>query len=266
MGNALTFPVQSICFAVVCYAAIMDSEGTTPTYWNLRRASRHIRVYGDDIIVSKRYAHQCVAWLHDVGLKVNVKKSFLEGNFKESCGVEAFRGVDITPLYIKHQPESLAYASPSIIAGMVSLSNTMWMEGLYHASTWLKNEVEVSIRKRLPLVSRDSGLLGWYSRQDAMTASKWCRNTHQLLTRGFALTTVKRRDRLDGYPALLKWLLSAKDLDAEQAIEFHEGGLEFQKNLRPRPKALDVNHLESTTLRYNNRIRARWVPTRIGTD
>ncbi|DAD51922.1 RNA-directed RNA polymerase, partial [ssRNA phage Gephyllon.1_16] len=105
MGNALTFPVQSICFAVVCIAAILDSKGIAPTYWNVRRASRCIRVYGDDIIIRTEYVHQCVDWLHTVGLKVNTKKSFLVGNFKESCGVDAFRGVDITPLYIKHRPD-----------------------------------------------------------------------------------------------------------------------------------------------------------------
>lgn len=260
MGNALTFPVQSICFAVVCYAAIMDSEGTTPTYRRLRRASRHVRIYGDDIIVSTRYAHQCVAWLQDVGLKVNVKKSFLSGNFKESCGVEAFRGVDITPLYIKHQPESLTSASPSIIAGMVSLSNTMWMEGLYQASTWLRNEVEASLGRRLPLVSRDSGLLGWHSRQDTMEASKWCRRTHQLLTRGVALDSVKRRDGLDDYPALLKWFLNTRELSEEKLLSFHEGGYEFHKSLLPKPMAQAPDHLERTTMRYNNRIRSRWVP------
>lgn len=106
MGNALTFPVQSICFAVVCIAAILDSKGLAPTYWNVVRASRQVRVYGDDIIVRTESAHQCVDWLHAVGLKVNDKKSFLEGNFKESCGVDAYLGVDVTPLYIKHRPDS----------------------------------------------------------------------------------------------------------------------------------------------------------------
>lgn len=162
MGNALTFPVQSICFAVVCYAAILDSQGITPTYWNLRRASRHVRVYGDDIIVSRQHAHQCVNWLQDVGLKVNVKKSFLEGNFKESCGVDAFRGVDVTPLYLRHRPDESS-TDPNIIAGLVALSNSMWIEGLYEPSTCLKDEVESRLRKRLPLVSRGSGLLGWHS-------------------------------------------------------------------------------------------------------
>ena len=249
MGNALTFPVQSVCFAVVCIAAILDSDGTSATYWNVRRASRRIRVYGDDIIIQRKYAHQCVNWLEDVGLKVNVRKSFLIGNFKESCGVEAFRGVDITPLYIKHRPDQTK-ADPSVIAGFVSLSNHMWMEGLYDASTWLKNEVESLLGRALPLVSRDSGSLGWHSRLDAMTAHKWCRNTHRFLTRTLALASMRRSDKLDGYAALFKCLSMSR-----------EGNGEFSSSLFPEPLVLEKDHLDKTSMRYKIRIKPRWVPT-----
>jgi len=263
MGNALTFPVQSICFAVICYAAILDQDGSEPSYWKLMRASRHVRVYGDDIIVTKRYAHQCVAWLHEVGLKVNVKKSFLVGNFKESCGVDAWRGVDITPHYLKHHPDSNA-TSPNVLAGFVALSNHMWLDGLYSASTWLQEFVEEAIGSRLPLVSRNSGSFGWVSRQDAMTPHKWCRNTHKFLTRTFALKSVKIRDELNGYPALWKCLmqLDAQNLEMEDEQEEY---IKSIKSLFPKPKARDPDHLHSTVMRYTYRMCRRWVPTQVGT-
>lgn len=260
MGNALTFPVQSICFAVVGIAAILDSQGKSPTYWSVRRASRHIRVYGDDIIISSRYAHQVVDWLHAVGLKVNVKKSFLTGNFKESCGVDAYRGVDITPLYIRHRPDQVE-AIPNVIAGFVSLSNHMWLAGLYDTSTWLKNEVESLIGKRLPLVSRDSGSLGWHSRLDAMTAHKWCRSTHRFLTRTLALTSIKRSDKLDGYAALLKCLSSARDDHPLDKDGYQKDRSKVARNLFPEPLALDLDHLMKSAIRYKSRIGPRWVPT-----
>ncbi|DAD51962.1 TPA_asm: RNA-directed RNA polymerase [ssRNA phage Esthiorhiza.1_2] len=264
MGNALTFPVQSVCFAVVCIAAILDSEGTTPTYWNVRRASRRIRVYGDDIIVQRKYAHQCVEWLHSVGLKVNVKKSFLVGNFKESCGVDAFRGVDVTPLYIKHRPDQ-SEPSPSVIAGFVSLSNHMWMEGLYTASTYLKDLCESLIGKRLPLVSKVSGSLGWHSRLDAMTPHKWCRHTHRFLTRTLALAPIKRDDKLNGYASLLKCLSLARDnIPREDVEDYRQGRFKPVRDLFPEPLAMDEDHLVKTTMRYKSRIRARWVPTLVG--
>lgn len=235
MGNATTFPVQSVCFAVVCIAAIHDNWGKKPSYWSVRRASRLIRVYGDDIIVHSDHAHQVVKWLHDVGLKVNVKKSFLEGNFRESCGVEAFRGVDITPLYLRHWPHNIG-ESPNVCAHLVSLCNHLWMQGLYSASNTLKDHIEEFLGRELPLVSSQSGSLGWFSRQDAVTPHKWCKGTHQFLTRTFALAPVKRRDRLDGYPALLKCLTTPL-------------------------LGRDKDHLERTTRRYTTRLVRRWVPS-----
>jgi len=235
MGNALTFPVQSICFAVVCIAAILHQNQQKGSYGQVKRASRHIRVYGDDIIVSSQYAHQCVNWLHDAGLKVNVKKSFLKGNFKESCGVEAYKGVDITPLYIRHRPDQTS-TEPSVIAHLVALSNQAWLCGYYKFSTCLKNEVEERLGYSLPLVSVDSGSLGWHSRLDSMTPHKWCKRTQQFLTRTAVLVSLKRKDKLDGYAALLKF---------------------FHVPLLGRPK----NHLEESSMRYKLRIVLKWVPT-----
>jgi len=235
MGNATTFPVQSICFAVVCIAAILHSWGVKPNIGQVRRASRLVRVYGDDIIVHSDHAHQVVKWLHDVGLKVNVKKSFLEGNFRESCGTEAFMGVDITPIYIRYWPHQIA-ESPSVCAHLVSLSNHMWLQGLYSTSNYLKEKVEEYLGSTLPLVSSQSGSLGWHTRHDAVEPHKWCYGTHQFMTRTFALKPVKFRDRLDGYAALLKCLTTPL-------------------------LGRDKDHLERSTMRYKNRMVRRWVPS-----
>lgn len=249
MGNALTFPVQSICFTVIGIAAILDIQGKSPDARNVKRASRHIRVYGDDIIVSTGYAHQVVNWLQMVGLQVNQKKSFLIGNFKESCGVEAYKGVEITPLHIKHRPDQVS-ESPSVLAGFVSLSNHMWMECLYEASTCLRNHVEEFLGYTLPLVSRNSGSLGWHCRQDTSTVHKFCRNTHKFLVRTIALAPVKRRDRLDGYAALLKCLSLANESKMKGLIpSFFDLRLELEKG-----------HLDSTAIRHKSRIVQRWVP------
>jgi hypothetical protein len=256
MGNALTFPVQSVCFAAVSIAAILDAEGSSPSYWKCRRASRHIRVYGDDIIVSRKYAHQVVNWLQDVGLQVNIKKSFLEGNFKESCGVDAYKGVDITPFYLKHRPDDNS-TDPNIIAGLVSLSNHMWLDCLYKASTWLANEVERRLGKRLPLVSRDSGLLGWWSRVDSSSVHKWCTKRHQFLVRADGLRSVMRKDAIDGYAALLKYFsLSEREVEDRPSLASRLGHL-FPDN------GNGDDHLKRTPIRYKSRIKSSWVPVRV---
>jgi len=238
MGNALTFPVQSICFAITCIAAILDQWGKKPTPGLVKRAARRIRVFGDDIIVSSDYAHQCVNWLENVGLKININKSFLVGNFRESCGVDAFRGVDVTPLYVRTRPDNQS-VEPNAIGGLVATSNLAWLRGLYHLSAELAHEVEDRLGKRLPLVGQECGALGWHSRLDAMNPTRWNQGLHMFETRSYVLKPLKRRDRLDGYAALLKF--------------FHVPLL-----------GRGSDHLEQSPIRYKLRIAQTWVPTHVG--
>jgi len=238
MGNALTFPVQSVCFAVTCIAAILDTWGSKPNIWNVRRAARLIRVFGDDIIVDSEYAHQCVTWLENVGLKINVNKSFLKGNFRESCGVDAFKGVDVTPLYVRTRPEDQS-KEPNAIGGLVATSNLAWLRGLYSFSAALEHEVEERLGYSLPLVAQECGALGWHSRLDAMNPTRWNHDLHQFETRTRVLKPLKRRDRLDGYAALLKF--------------FHVPLL-----------GRGPDHLDKSPIRFKLRIASTWVPTRVG--
>jgi hypothetical protein len=257
MGNATTFPVQSVCFAVICIAAILDTWGLKPTYKRVLRASRLVRVYGDDIIVHTDYAHRVVGWLHDVGLMVNVKKSFLKGNFRESCGVEAYRGVNITPLYIRHWPHHID-ESPSVCAHLVSASNHYWLQGLYEASNYLRETVEGYLGVTLPLVSSQSGSLGWHSRQEAVEPHKWDRGTHQFKTRTFALKPVKTSDELDGDAALLKCLSSMASATGEDGKTSLKWRL---RHLIAPGTGSDKDHLRKTVKRFNVRLIRRWVPS-----
>jgi hypothetical protein len=96
MGSATTFPVQSICFFALCVAAI--SIATNKTY---QEVVESVYVYGDDIIVKSCHV-QCVAEaLTGVGLKVNLHKSFSKGYFRESCGMYAYQGTNVTPIRFK---------------------------------------------------------------------------------------------------------------------------------------------------------------------
>jgi hypothetical protein len=234
MGNALTFPVQSVTFALLAICAILDSQSSRIDKRNAMRVARSVRVYGDDIIVEAKHSSSVVNWLISFGLKVNEKKSFLVGNFKESCGVDAFRGVDITPVYAKPVPDHTS-TDPSDIASLVSLSNQFWLGGYYRASECIKNEVEARLGYELPLVSKYSSSLGWHSRQDASYATKWCNKLHQLLVRAPVIKSLVRRDKLDGHAALLKF---------------------FHVPLIGRPK----RHLEQTSVRFQLRIVRKWVP------
>lgn len=90
-GSKLTFPVESIVFASIAYAATQ----TQSLYSNGITLLRPI-VYGDDIMVDERCATLTVELLEYFGFSVNISKSFAAGNFKESCGVESWLGLDIS--------------------------------------------------------------------------------------------------------------------------------------------------------------------------
>jgi len=92
MGNALTFPVESLIFWALVRSSIYTGYGEN---------CNQIYVFGDDIIFPTRYyarVHECLV---AAGLKVNSNKTFRSGFFRESCGVEAYKGFDITPLRMR---------------------------------------------------------------------------------------------------------------------------------------------------------------------
>lgn len=206
MGNATTFPVQSVVFACLAIAALVS--GVKPTYANVKRAALSVRVYGDDIIVPTNRAHLVVDWITKAGLKVNLGKSFLKGNFKESCGVDAWKGIDVTPLYVRCHPIKLSKKEPCTIAHYVSLCNQAWMRGLYSLSATYQQLAEEALGKRLPLTLSTSSVLGLHSRQETYEIHRWNRALQCPELRGHLLSPVYRKDAVDGYAALLKFYLT----------------------------------------------------------
>lgn len=238
MGNALTFPVQSVVFATIAIAAILTQDGKRPSYRNVVRASRCVRVYGDDIIVRTSHAHAVVDWIGSFGLKVNTSKSFMEGNFRESCGVDAYAGVDVTPVYLRTRPDQYS-AEPEAIASLVSTSNQLWMRCLYSASAALQAEVEMRLSRRLSIVPKRSSALGWHSRIDACVAHRWDTRLQRLVFRAPVIVPTTYRDSIDGYAALLKF---------------------FHVPLLGRGR----KHLKESQRRFSSRIVMSWMPAEAG--
>lgn len=101
MGDGKTFSVLTYVVATLALSAMIVQDGTRPYPSSIRRYAKKIRVFGDDLIVpSKYYGAVCDA-LETHNLKVNNSKSFYRGSFRESCGLDALDGVDITPVRCK---------------------------------------------------------------------------------------------------------------------------------------------------------------------
>ena len=90
MGNGFTFELESLVFWAI-------SSSVADLLSNVER----VLVYGDDIIVAAEIAEEVVRQLAFVGFTVNKEKSFITGNFYESCGRHYFQGEDVTPIYQK---------------------------------------------------------------------------------------------------------------------------------------------------------------------
>jgi hypothetical protein len=89
MGNGYTFELESVLFLALARSVVPKDE------W------RNICVYGDDLIVPKSYASDLVDTLNSLGFEVNTEKSYLAGNFFESCGADFFKGQPVRPFYLR---------------------------------------------------------------------------------------------------------------------------------------------------------------------
>lgn len=129
MGSALTFPLQSITFLVLTLAAYCYTRGIPPKRW--RQGLRDIQVYGDDIVVPVDSLDALHKILSAVGLLVNRDKTFGNGNFREACGLDAFRGYDVTPVKPRKIPHS---SDSSSIISAVDVSNLLHSKLLWRSA------------------------------------------------------------------------------------------------------------------------------------
>lgn len=90
MGSATTFPVLSLLMAAACELACRWSQ-----------TENDFVVFGDDIIIRQTALIDLYRILDMMGFTVNRDKSFAGlSRFRESCGMDAYRGVDVTPLRV----------------------------------------------------------------------------------------------------------------------------------------------------------------------
>lgn len=155
MGSALCFPVECIIFtAIGLYSALRKSDPDLfeflcsesydrgcdqevlvdnwyhSHYTNGRKKEisspligiHPLRVYGDDICCDRHFVDEYVEDLTRFGFLVNQSKSFMDmTSFRESCGVYAFKGVDVTPLRLL--VDNLDLKSPRVVQSYIALAN-----------------------------------------------------------------------------------------------------------------------------------------------
>jgi hypothetical protein len=150
-GSALTFPIQSVVFAILCLGV---GKYLHPKE-SLLNLSRRVRVFGDDLIVPGSWEPMVEELLHTLHLRVNQTKTHKEGNFRESCGMDAFAGYDVTPPYVLASPVE---TDPASVASSVAVSNNLFKKGFWRTAEWLEKLMPRRMSERLPTVSMRSGV------------------------------------------------------------------------------------------------------------
>lgn len=104
MGNAGTFPLETLVFWALGVGAIMQRTRTNPySLLSLPEERDAVSVFGDDCILPTPDADAFMAICEEVGFLVNKEKSFVEPGpgFRESCGGDYFHGSNVRPFNLK---------------------------------------------------------------------------------------------------------------------------------------------------------------------
>lgn len=208
MGSAVCFPVEALVFWAVSVAGIYVNGDR-----RLNDVARTVYVYGDDVICKRKDYPFVIQCLEEVGLRVNRDKCCVAGHFRESCGCDAYRGVDVTPVRVKAQLTP-SFHSPRMLASWVAYSNALYEHGFENAAwaieLWTQSR---NAGFRIPYTT-DSGPAGiafirpYASGAKALNhihkvPTRFCRKTHRLLAKGPVLRVAKKARVNDTWEGVL---------------------------------------------------------------
>lgn len=134
MGSALCFPVEALVFYALAVGVLVQHGGYLPF-----QAEQRIHVYGDDIICHLEDYEMIMQYFPYVGLKFNDKKCCTGGFFRESCGVDAFKGENVTPL--KLRTRWLSSRPATSIVSWIEYSNSLYARGYWLAAECVRSQV-----------------------------------------------------------------------------------------------------------------------------
>lgn len=195
MGNGFCFPLQTLLFVSMCLAVEAGIPGSD------------FRVYGDDIVVRKRFAEPLIALLKRCGFRLNANKSHISGPFRESCGEDWFGGEAVRPYILDEPLDSLQSLFKFLNS---TLAVERWKLFFYAARSLFIEEIPEQFRFWRPFPGNpDTGL---DSSGDEHLISPYCRfyrgvwTCVELGVEAFPDKWVLRHER--GYVALMYAALS----------------------------------------------------------
>lgn len=193
MGSALCFPV----LALTVWALL---NGAAPDAYTRER----ILVYGDDVIVPAEFAENAMHILELFGLEINRNKSCTSGFFRESCGMDAYLGVPVTPVRIRTVWSS--HPSPSVYTSWIAYANSLYDRRCFEAYDYIVSRL-VAVYRQIP---SDDMNLSCPSLRDVPVEHlpRTCRTNYFLQKREWKVRVVRSKRLykvIDGWSMLLRY-------------------------------------------------------------
>jgi len=241
MGSALCFPVEAMYFYTICVVSLLKANNLSFTQRNVFKVSRQVNVYGDDILVPAANADVVLDHLQRYNCKVNANKTFYRGNFRESCGLDAFAGYEVTPTYVRQVcPENKQQYSQ--LVSWCATANLFYKKGYWRTAALMFERIE-RILGPLPYVRETAGVLGRYSFLGYESVERWNRDLQRFEVKAWSPKPVYRSDELEGWSALTKCFMK---------MESKGHGRYFDTS--PNPHLQNVEDLFDEIERCNNKM------------
>lgn len=205
MGSALTFPCQSYIFFGFAIASVLRARKLRVSIDNIMKIRKEVKVYGDDIIIPTDSVENLMDALHSSGLKVNTRKTFYRGFFRESCGADFYRGCNVTPAYIRNDFNPKA---PASVSTLVECSNNFHKKGMWSIASFLLARVPKRMLMKLAIGNARSAIKGIFSYVGSSIdhlKSRWDETYQRIEYKVAILVATMQPDAPDGIERLRQW-------------------------------------------------------------
>jgi hypothetical protein len=246
MGSAVCFPTQCIIFTAVClYAYWCVNQGISTGDSVCERAdivafmddALHARrsastpftrkyeppvVYGDDIIVDSRTTAMVISTLTRLGFSVNRSKSFTGSqSVRESCGIYAYEGSDITPVLFRLKAFARGKIGSQEYASLIGSINNFRDHGYHQVATFLDALCrDLGFKVPIPYTT-DKRMFGIYTLNKHAVPEEFLRwnadwQVHEELSMGICLKQKRAKPPkgLDSYRLNIWWRSRVRDFSA----------------------------------------------------
>jgi len=216
MGSACTFPIESLIFLGIGLASLaISDECYTITKRSLTNYKDKLLVYGDDIVIDKRAWVVLEKLLTSWFFRVNTDKTFWKGNFRESCGTDAYMGYNVTPVRMNVVPD---LKSPETLLAVIDSSNNFHKCGYWRAADYLKKTIDRHYVVPVGRMSSGQPVFKSFTGVSVQNAY-YHKESCQWRTRGLRFNTKSPKRAQTGLACALQWFTE----DPSQDIIWESG-------------------------------------------